>query len=131
MNYVIKMMEDEEELDEFLELAYEIFPNTNINLGEDDTVFLAYIEQELVGFVHIGEKEKYFKIKGMGVKNEYRKQGIGTNLLKESTDQLSGKPIYLKTDTLNPAVRVYYNCGFFMKNKKFGSKCILVKKEMN
>ena len=129
MSHSIKLVEEEEELEEFIELVYEMFPEKEIDLEDDDFIFLVYEEDSAVGFIHFGEQEEYFEIKGFGVKKETGINGIEKILLSESMEQLYGKPIHIKINSLNPAVNFYYDCGFFLE--EFGGSCTLAKKEIN
>lgn len=129
MNYSIKIAETEDEVNEFLDLISDVFPDSEIEIDDDDIIFLAYLENDPVGFVHINENDESYAVKSFGVINDARRKGIGTLLLKESTDQLTGKPVYLKTNSLHPAINLYHNCGFFME--EFGGETLLVKREIN
>ncbi|MFA5050443.1 MAG: GNAT family N-acetyltransferase [Candidatus Micrarchaeia archaeon] len=129
MNCMIKPVENEDELEIFLGLAEDIFPETELDLERDDLVFIAYYHDEAVGFMHFGENEKFFQIKGIGVLPEYRGKGIGKSLMEYGLDEIYGKPVYLRTETSNQAVNLYDRCGFFAQN--FGGISVLVKKELS
>lgn len=129
MSHSIKLVEEEEELDEFIALVYELFPEKEIELEDDDFVFLAYYGEEVVGFIHLGEDDEHFEIKGFGVKKGIRTDGIEKTLLNESLEQLYGKPVHIRINSLNPSVNFYSDCGFFLE--EFGGNCTLAKKEIN
>ncbi len=129
MNYIIKVVENEDELGDFLGLAQEVFPEVEVEVTEDDTLFLAYSNGEPIGFTHFRETDEFYLLKGFGVSGRCRGNGIGRNLLGQSMEFMVGKPVFLKTDSLNPAVNLYAECGFFME--EFGGKHVLVRKELN
>ncbi len=129
MNCVIKPIESEDELEIFVDLVEEIFPGSEPNLEEDDIVYISYYNGDAVGFMHFGEKEKFFQVKGIGVLLEYRGKGIGKALMEYGLDEIYGKPVYLKTEASNQAVNLYEKCGFFAQN--FGGISILVRKELS
>jgi ribosomal protein S18 acetylase RimI-like enzyme len=85
----------------------------------------------IIGFVHYSENNEHAVIKGLGVLERFRKQGIGNMLLESAVAKLGkkSKNVYLKVKVFNPAVNIYGRNGFFLKN--FGTVMTLVKKPDN
>jgi len=121
----------EEELKELIPLIKKIFPNAALDFDDDDLFYVATVDSNIVGFMHLVETEDFFVLKGLGVDETRRNQGAGTALM-EKLSQISdstSKKIYLKVKSLNPAVRLYENYGFIVK--KFGTVYTLEKKIHN
>ena len=121
----------EEELGEVVHLIRRIFPRASMNLNDDDLFFVATIEERIVGFMHLVETDNYFVLQGLGVDEEHRNRGAGTALM-EKLEQISdstGKKMFLKVKSMNPAVRLYEDYGFSVK--RFGIVHTLEKKRHN
>lgn len=113
------------------ELIQSIFPEAAIELTEEDTVLLAERQGKAIGFAHVVDLGDRFLLQGLGVKPVHRGYGIGSMLLDHAMDivEQTGRPMYLKTNSLNPAIYLYARYGFQLK--RFGSKHVLVKRPCN
>lgn len=122
---------DDDEIEGVIPLIKKIFPRASIDFGNDDLFFVATVKEEIVGFMHLVEKDEYFILRGLGVDEEHRGMGAG-NALMEKLEQVSdstSKKVFLKVKSLSPAMRLYENHGFM--TKKFGTVCTLEKKIHN
>jgi ribosomal protein S18 acetylase RimI-like enzyme len=119
----------EDEVDVVLEFMQEVFPDADIEIGEDDALFIAEENDELLGFAHIIELNDKVILQGLGVEESYRGQGIGSSLLSKILEvyDVTDKPIFLKTKSYNPAIELYERYGFTIK--RFGSVHVLVKRQ--
>ena len=122
---------DDDEIDEVIPLIKKIFPRASIDFGDDDLFFVATMKEEIVGFMHLVEKDEYFILRGLGVDEEHRGMGAGSALMEklEQVSDSTGKKVFLKVKSLSPAMRLYENHGFM--TKKFGTVCTLEKKLHN
>ena len=122
---------DDDEIDGVVPLIKKIFPNASFDFEGDDLFFVATIKDELVGFMHLVEKDDYFVLRGLGVDEEHRGMGVGTALMDklEQISDSTNKKILLKVKSLNPALHLYENHGFTIK--KFGTVYTLEKKINN
>ena len=122
---------DDDEIDEVIPLIKKLFPKASFDFTGDDLFFVATVEDELVGFMHLVEKDEYFVLQGLGVDEEYRGLGAGSALMDklEQVSDSTSKKIFLKVKSLNPAVRLYENHGFTVK--KFGTVHTLEKNVHN
>ncbi len=118
-----------DEIEEVLDLMQEIFPDANIDISDDDSVFIAEEDDHLLGFAHVIELGDRIILQGLGVEESYRGQGIGTSILEKILEVygVTDKPIYLKTKSHNPAIDLYERHGFTIK--RFGSVHVLVKRQ--
>jgi len=117
------------EMEDLLDFILEVFPEADVELGEDDQVLLAEEDGKLLGFAHIIELEDKVILQGLGVEETYRGQGVGSSLLDRMCElyDSTSKPIYLKAKISNPALELYSRYGFFIK--KFGNVHVLVRKQ--
>jgi ribosomal protein S18 acetylase RimI-like enzyme len=83
----------------------------------DKTIFLAYINTELAGYIKIRKYwNTYAYIDDVAVDIKYRRQGVGQALMEGAIHwaQAKGSPgIMLETQSNNvPACKFYESCGF-------------------
>lgn len=120
---------DPREVETVMLLVQKIFPNTEIEFGEDDLILVAEDNRVIRGFAHLVEIGDKVILQGLGVDESYRGFGVGSSLLDricELCDQ-TGKQIFLKTKVFNPAVELYGRHGFSVK--RFGLVHVLVRKQ--
>lgn len=131
MNCLIQEV-DPENVDMILPLIKKIFPDAQIEIDDDDLFYVAIHESEIVGFLHLTEKEKCFILKGIGVDESHRNIGNGTSLMEkvEELSKITEKKVVLKVKCMNPAISLYERFGFTMA-KSFGPVYTLVKKAHN
>ena len=127
---IIREMAETDLLD-VVQLARLLFPNSDITFEEDDFVLVAEENDGIVGFLHTSWINDKAVIKGIGVREEYRHQGIGEMMMEVALSKLSNESeIHLKVKIDNlPALRLYEKYGFFLK--KYGKALIRVKKQEN
>jgi ribosomal protein S18 acetylase RimI-like enzyme len=115
-----------------LPLIKKIFPQANIKIDESDLFFVAIHKGRLIGFLHVNEKENCFILKGIGIDEQYRNSGNGSDLMEkvEELSRTTEKKVLLKVKSDNPAVLLYERFGFCLKND-FGPTYTLVKKINN
>ena len=115
MGINIRQLKDDE-YPEMLKLMYRVFPKANVKLSDRDSIIVADMQGEVVGFVHYASYHRKAVIKGFGVEGNARGIGIGTNLINQVLQRFEkiGKPVYLKVKQLNPAVNIYAKFGFTM-----------------
>ena len=74
---------NQRELDNLRNLIHEIFPDATVTLAGDDIFILAEDEEgEQLGFAHLSERSGSILLKGIGVRETVRQQGIGTMLME-------------------------------------------------
>ncbi len=121
----------EDELKELIPLIKKVFPHASLDFKGDDLFFVAIAEDDIIGFMHLVERDEFFVLQGLGVDERHRGMGAGTALM-EKLEQISdstNKKIFLKVKSMNPAVRLYESHGFTVR--KFGAVHILEKKRHN
>jgi len=130
MMYTVKEL-DESELYRVIPLIKKIFPHACLDVGEDDLFFVATLKDEIVGFLHLVEREECFVLQGLGVDETHRRGGAGTALMEkvEQISEVTDKKIVLKVKSMNPAVNLYEKYGFIVR--KFGTVHVLEKKRPN
>jgi len=99
-------------------IVSEIFPTASPSFSENDLYFLASKGQEVVGFAHLIILEDKLLFQGLGVKEEYRKNGIGGRLVDTVVNfsEKLCKDIYLKVKPTNvEALDLYAKKGFTIK----------------
>ena len=81
--------------------------------NEKMTWYIAYIENTLIGFLSIEEKEKYVYIDNFYIINKYRGYGYGKELFNESLKDFifEEKPIRLITSN-KYAKKIFEDFGF-------------------
>ncbi len=101
-------------------LLLSIFPNAKAKIGEKDEFFIAERDSGIDGFAHFSEDEEKIILKGFGVSEKSRKQGVGGTILDVllAHAKKTGKNVYLKTKIGNPALRLYCRKGFCFKRLK-------------
>jgi len=120
-----------EDMGSTMDLIQSIFPEAAIELSDEDTVLLAERAGKAIGFAHLIDLGDRFVLQGLGVKPSHRGYGIGSMLLDHAMDivEETGRPMYLKTKSLNPAISLYERYGFQLK--RFGSRHVLVRRPFN
>ncbi|MBI2079442.1 GNAT family N-acetyltransferase [Candidatus Micrarchaeota archaeon] len=101
-----------------LNVLHEIFPRANVQIKNDDLIWICTYGEKIIGFAHFSRTQKGFLLQGIGVVVQYRGKGIGTRILEFALDELSKSdlPIYLKVKSTNePALSLYLKEGFFQK----------------
>ena len=88
---------------------------------QDTIIYISIKENKLVGFVQlfpsfssVSMKPQYI-LNDLYVAKEYRKQGIGTDLLEKSKDfcrEQKAKGLVIQTERTNPAQKLYENLGW-------------------
>ncbi|MCP4648345.1 MAG: GNAT family N-acetyltransferase [bacterium] len=114
-NIFIKKSENEKRI---FGIVSEIFPTASPSFSENDLYFLASKGQEVVGFAHLILLEDRVLFQGLGVKEEYRKNGIGGRLVDTVVNfsEKLCKDIYLKVKPTNvEALDLYAKKGFTIK----------------
>jgi len=126
MKFIVRPLRSDE-LPELYKLIASLFSSAKIDIGESDTVFVAEINGTIVGFASFSKKSRGFLLNGLGVKEEFRNQGVGKQLLIKSLGSLPRDvPISLKVQATNdPAIALYVKNGFFQK--KYGDIFVMVK----
>ncbi|MFH1394444.1 MAG: GNAT family N-acetyltransferase [Candidatus Micrarchaeota archaeon] len=116
------------EMEGLLDFILDVFPDADVELGEDDRMLLAEEDGKLLGFAHIIELDDKVILQGLGVEESHRGQGVGSTLIERMCElyDRSDKPIYLKAKVSNPAIDLYSRNGFFLK--KFGNVHVLVRR---
>jgi ribosomal protein S18 acetylase RimI-like enzyme len=101
-----------------LPLINEIFPSATPGFGEKDVYFIATLEGEDAGFLHLVLRDKGVLLQGIGVREKFRKSGIGGELMDaalEFSDE-RGTDILLKVKPSNTdALNLYAKKGFTIK----------------
>jgi len=101
-----------------LKLIDELFPDAEPKLEETDVYFVAVLEEEDIGFLHLGQRRGKITLEGVGVKEKYRGEGLGSRLLDTAITvaERSGKDIILKVKPENAvALNLYAKKGFAIK----------------
>jgi len=108
-----------------------IFPCAIVKLSENDIIIVAELGGTPVGFAHVINHGQHLLLQGIGVMDSMRNHGVGALLIERALALMkkSGKPIFLKVRTDNPAVDLYSRYGFCVK--KFRTVMVLVKKVEN
>ncbi len=99
-------------------IVSEIFPGALPSFSENDLYFLASNGQEVVGFAHLIVLENKVLFQGLGVKEEYRKEGIGGRLVDTVVNfsERLCKDVFLKVKPTNvEALNLYAKKGFTIK----------------
>lgn len=63
-------------------------------MNEEDLLFIAQIEEQIIGAVRLCPNTGFFVLRGMQVLAQFQRQGIGTQLLQVCTEQLDNKICY-------------------------------------
>lgn len=63
-------------------------------LGQDDTVFVAQLQGQIIGAVRLCPEDRFFVLRGMQVLPLFQRQGVGTRLLQKCAEQLADQPCY-------------------------------------
>ncbi|MGB7416956.1 MAG: GNAT family N-acetyltransferase [Thermosynechococcaceae cyanobacterium] len=63
-------------------------------LSEEDLIFIAQLEAEIVGAVRLCPNTDFFVLRGMQILAPFQRQGIGTQLLQTCTEQLANRICY-------------------------------------
>lgn len=63
-------------------------------LSEEDLIFIAQLEAEIVGAVRLCPDTDFFVLRGMQILAPFQRQGIGTQLLQMCTEQLVDRVCY-------------------------------------
>ncbi len=119
-----KLIDDERQYDPSLETI--IVSDFYINYINDDTRYLYLCEEEnkIVGYTYLIKNEDNVKIDALYVEEEYRNQGIATNLINEAVHyaKLNNKK-YITINVLenNLKAKSLYS-KYFKLNKKNGIK---------
>lgn len=138
----VRKMEEKDE-DVVIALLNQSFPHVGMTreklkrrIKNGARFFVAESCEGVIGFVEmrIGRYASY--LRGISVKEEWRKKGVGTALLKRAIAEAktSGvKCVWLKVRAANiDAIRVYSRFGFFIRkeqeHRKFGRIYIMKKK---
>lgn len=109
--------------EKFNKHAIEYISKTTIN------IFGFFEDKRIVGIIVIDQPiDEIAEIRGIAVDSEYRKHGIGKQLVQHVCNELSTPVLIAETD--DDAVDFYNHCGFktegFMKNGEYKRyKCIL------
>jgi len=101
-----------------LKLIDEIFPKVSPNLEEGDIYFVAVFEKEDIGFLHLGQRRGKITLEGVGVKEEFRGEGLGNRFLDVAVAlaERAEKDIILKVKPDNAvALNLYAKKGFTIK----------------
>ncbi|MBD3398125.1 GNAT family N-acetyltransferase [Candidatus Micrarchaeota archaeon] len=99
-------------------IVSEIFQNAIPSFSENDVYFLACKGQEAIGFAHLVILEDRVLFQGLGVKEEYRRKGIGGRLVDTAVNfaERLGRDVYLKVKPSNVgALELYAKKGFTIK----------------
>ena len=99
-------------------IVSEIFPTASPSFSENDLYFLASKGQDVVGFAHLILLEDRVLFQGLGVKEEYRKNGIGGRLVDTviNFSEKLCKDVFLKVKPTNvEALNLYAKKGFTIK----------------
>jgi len=88
-------------------------------LDKGGEIFFAKFNDKIIGTVAIAHSsEEIYELAKMTVHKNYQKQGIGRLLVQKSINfvkQKKGKKLFLITnDILQPALNLYYSCGFVL-----------------
>jgi GNAT superfamily N-acetyltransferase len=77
-------------------------------------------DDQAVGRLYIHRRENEIRIMDIALLPEYRKQGIGSNLLQDILQQGSdsGLPVTIHVERFNPALHLYERLGFRQKEDK-------------
>src|SRR3989338_3671703 len=91
--------------------------------------------ETLMGFSHVrlpkDPSQGRFILQGLGVKNEFRLQGVGSALLAHCLSfcmQQGALEVQLCVKPLNPALSLYCRFGFFPKKQQKEDTMVLVRK---
>ncbi|MGV8085235.1 MAG: GNAT family N-acetyltransferase [Candidatus Bilamarchaeum sp.] len=114
----IKIASNEKDIQQAKSLARELFPKSRPNFSSDHIVLLAYLENLVVGFIHIIPTRGRLILQGIGVKNDFQNKGVGSMLMISAVELFieSHLPVFLKVRPLNRAVHMYEKFGFFLKD---------------
>ncbi len=131
MNVKIRRLRKTEIL-EVYKLIHRIFPKIDPQIGLDDVLLVAKLENELVGFSHSRKESGRILLQGIGVEKNQRSKGIGKKLLEKTLLIVSkfDLPIYLKVENSNDvAINLYSKEGFV--SKKYGDVRVMVRLPVN
>ena len=121
---------EEDEIPGVIAFIQEIFPNADVEIQEDDIVYIAELKKEIVGFAHLRILNDKILLNGIGTKKGYRGKHIATQLLEFLVENIKDTPIFLKVKEHNfIAQHVYEKYGFL--TKRYGDSHILVKNPEN
>ncbi|MFP3950062.1 MAG: GNAT family N-acetyltransferase [Candidatus Micrarchaeia archaeon] len=112
-------------------IIHGIFPRANPSFSENSIYFLAVKKGEDAGFLHLVLDKKGILLQGLGVKREWREQGIGTALLETATEyaEKEGKDIFLKVKPENmAALNLYAKKAFTIKKLR---DCYILQRKIN
>ncbi|MBN2121761.1 GNAT family N-acetyltransferase [Candidatus Micrarchaeota archaeon] len=101
-----------------LALINEIFPSATPGFGENDVYFLATLDGEDAGFLHLILHSKGVLLQGIGVREKFRKKGIGGGLMDTALEfaQKENADILLKVKPSNTdALNLYAKKGFSIR----------------
>jgi ribosomal protein S18 acetylase RimI-like enzyme len=87
-------------------------------VGADFSVIMQ--NDQAVGRLYIHRRDKEIRIMDIVLLPEYRKQGIGSNLLQDILQQGSDSqiPVTIHVERFNPALHLYERLGFRQKEDK-------------
>ena len=78
----------------------------DIHVAENETVFVAHVEKEIVGVVRLVNESTYFVLRTLIVSPDFQKQGIGSALTRTLIAHVpTDMPIYCLP---YPHVRIFY-----------------------
>ncbi len=130
MNTMISIIQSKER-NRIFRIIQEVFPRANPSFSEKNAYFLAVRQGEDVGFLHLVLDNKGIVLQGIGVKKEWREQGMGTALLETATDyaEKRGKDMLLKVKPENmAALNLYVKKAFTIKKLR---DCYILQRKIN
>ncbi|MBD3389919.1 GNAT family N-acetyltransferase [Candidatus Micrarchaeota archaeon] len=112
-------------------IIHRIFPRANQSFSKNNLYFLAIKKGDDAGFLHLVLEKKEILLQGIGVKKEWRGQGIGTELLETAVEyaEAQGKDMLLKVRPENAAaLNLYAKKAFTIKKLR---DCYILQRKIN
>ena len=122
----------QEDASEVLALASKNFPQSRIEIKDQDLVLVAQEKGRIIGFIHFCKRKDNLILQAVVVREDFRGRGIGTKLIEMAMQEsgIKDKKILLKVESRNiEAINLYQKSGFNLKN--FGKNYTLEKKPCN
>lgn len=110
----------EEQKQEFLHMQFNLQHTQYLQNYRDAAFEIILVDNVPAGRLYVDRREKEIRLIDLALLPEFRRQGIGTAILKDLIAESDEKnlPLNFHVERFNPARRLYERVGFKMKEDK-------------